>query len=124
MMCRSQKKHRTIGRTDRIQVDMQMATIGPYLHSGQNMQAIAIHQAKNNFSALIHAVEEGEEVVLTRHGKRVARIVLDKEQDISVHELQVVKAAEAKAMLARIRSKVKPGAPMDWRSARDAGRKY
>ena len=36
------------------------------------MQVIAIHQAKNNLAALIHAVEEGDEVVLTRHGKRVA----------------------------------------------------
>ena len=88
------------------------------------MQTIAIHQAKNNFSALIHAVEEGDEVVLTRHGKRVARIVLDKEDDISADDLQMLKNAEATALLARIRSKVQPGAPMDWRTARDASRKY
>ena len=88
------------------------------------MQTIAIHQAKNNFSALIHAVEEGEEVVLTRHGKRVARIVLDKEPDTSADEFQMLKVAEAKAILARMRAKVQPGAAMDWRTARDAGRKY
>jgi prevent-host-death family protein len=88
------------------------------------MQTIAIHQAKNNFSALIHAVEEGEEVVLTRHGKRVARIILDKEDDIPADELEMLKNAEATALLACIRSKVKPGAPMDWRTARDAGHKY
>lgn len=88
------------------------------------MQTIAIHQAKNNFSALIHAVEEGDEVVLTRHGKRVARIVLDKEDDVSADKLQILKSAEAMALLARIRSKVQPGAPMDWRTARDSGRKY
>ena len=88
------------------------------------MQVIAIHQAKNNLSALIHAVEEGDEVVLTRHGKRVARIVLDKEPDTSAHELQLLKEVEAKAMLARMRANVQPGAAMDWRKARDAGRKY
>ena len=88
------------------------------------MQTIAIHQAKNNFSALIHAVEEGDEVVLTRHGKRVARIVLDKEDDMTADELQRLKNVEASALLASIRSKVQPGAPMDWRTARDAGRKY
>ena len=88
------------------------------------MQTIAIHQAKNNFSALIHAVEEGEEVVLTRHGKRVARIVLDKEPNTSTQEFQMLKEAEATAILARMRTKVQPGAAMDWRTARDAGRKY
>ena len=88
------------------------------------MQTIAIHQAKNNFSALIHAVEEGDEVVLTRHGKRVARIVLDKEDDVSADKLQILKRAEAMALLVRIRSKVQPGSPMDWRTARNSGRKY
>ena len=88
------------------------------------MQTVAIHQAKNNLSALIHAVEEGEEVVLTRHGKRVARIVSDKELDTSADEFLMLKEAEAKAILARTRAKVQTGSAMDWRTARDAGRKY
>ena len=88
------------------------------------MQTVAIHQAKNNLSALIHAVEEGEEVVLTRHGKRVARIVSDKELDTSADEFQMLKEAEAKAILASMRAKVQTGSAMDWRTARDAGRKY
>ena len=88
------------------------------------MKTVAIHQAKNNLSALIHAVEEGEEVVLTRHGKRVARIVSDKELDTSADEFQMLKEAEAKAILARMRAKVQTGSAMDWRTARDAGRKY
>ena len=88
------------------------------------MQTVAIHQAKNNLSALIHAVEEGEEVVLTRHGKRVARLVSDKELDTSADEFLMLKEAEAKAILARTRAKVQTGSAMDWRKARDAGRKY
>ena len=41
------------------------------------MQTIAIAQAKNQLSSLIHAAEQGEEVVLTRHGKPVARLVAE-----------------------------------------------
>lgn len=87
------------------------------------MQLIAIHQAKNNFSALIHAVESGEQVVLTRHGKRVARLVLDREPASASDAQQRRKEAQAMALLEKVRSKVRPGKPMDWRKARDAGRR-
>lgn len=45
-------------------------------HSDQvvNVQ-VKIHKAKANLSSLIAAVESGEEVVLARHNKPVARIV-------------------------------------------------
>ena len=36
------------------------------------MQRTGIYEAKNNFSALIETVENGEEVRITRHGKEVA----------------------------------------------------
>lgn len=36
---------------------------------------IAIAEAKNRFPELVRAVEGGEEVVITRHGKAVAQIV-------------------------------------------------
>lgn len=88
------------------------------------MQTFAIAQAKNNFSALLHLVESAEDVVLTRHGKRIARIVLDKEPEISAQEIQLLKIAEAKAILENIRAKVQVGSALDWREARDAGRKY
>ncbi|HEY3740483.1 MAG TPA: type II toxin-antitoxin system prevent-host-death family antitoxin [Bryobacteraceae bacterium] len=38
-----------------------------------------ISQAKTNFSALVAAAEKGEEVVITRYGKPVARITGIKE---------------------------------------------
>jgi prevent-host-death family protein len=36
---------------------------------------INIKEARSRFSSLIHQVEEGEEIVLTRRGKAVARMV-------------------------------------------------
>ena len=87
------------------------------------MQFVAIHQAKNNFSALIHAVESGEQIVLTRHGKRVARLVLDREPASASDAQQRRKDTQANALLAKVRSKVRVGKAMNWRAARDAGRR-
>lgn len=39
------------------------------------MQQINIHQAKNQFSKLIAAVEKGEEIIIARYGEPVAKLV-------------------------------------------------
>ena len=39
------------------------------------MQSVGIYEAKTRFSALIEAVEQGEEVRITRHGKEVVRML-------------------------------------------------
>ena len=41
------------------------------------MRAIQIVEAKARFSALLTAVEAGEEIAITRHGRVVARLVPD-----------------------------------------------
>ena len=41
------------------------------------MRAIQIVEAKAKFSALLAAVEAGEEIAITRHGRVVARLVPD-----------------------------------------------
>ncbi|MGB1111053.1 MAG: type II toxin-antitoxin system Phd/YefM family antitoxin [Gammaproteobacteria bacterium] len=41
------------------------------------MRTYPIVEAKSKFSALLAAVEAGEEVAITRHGRVVARIVPD-----------------------------------------------
>ncbi len=41
------------------------------------MRTIQIGEAKANFSALLAAVEAGEEIAITRHGRVVARLVPD-----------------------------------------------
>jgi prevent-host-death family protein len=45
------------------------------------MHTVPIHQAKSQLSELIRAVEQGEEVVLTRHGKRVIRLIKEPETE-------------------------------------------
>ena len=39
------------------------------------MREVGAFEAKNKLSALLDEVEHGEEVVITRHGKPVARLV-------------------------------------------------
>jgi prevent-host-death family protein len=40
-----------------------------------HMQEIGAFEAKNKLAALLDRVERGEEIVITRHGKAVARLV-------------------------------------------------
>jgi prevent-host-death family protein len=88
------------------------------------MQTLAIAQAKNNFSALLHLVEAGEDVLLTRHGKVVARIVPEvaglSEASPTVDNLR----RDAMQILNTFRAKVAPGSLLDWKELRDAGKKY
>ncbi len=49
------------------------------------MQEIGAFEAKNKLGSLLDRVERGEEIVITRHGKAVARLVansgsVDREQ--------------------------------------------
>lgn len=69
------------------------------------MQSVPIHQAKSQLSALISAVEQGEEVVLTRHGKRVVRLV--REPDDLPPSIEARRAAIATELEA-LRAKVGP----------------
>ena len=39
------------------------------------MKQVNIHEAKTQFSRLIAAVEQGEEIVIARYGQPIARIV-------------------------------------------------
>ncbi len=88
------------------------------------MQIIAIAQAKNNFSAILHMVESGQDVVLTRHGKAIARIVPQTADPIATAREADTLRQEATQLLNAFRAKVAPGAPLDWKELRDAGKKY
>lgn len=88
------------------------------------MQVIAIAQAKNNFSAVLHMVESGEDVVLTRHGKPIARIVPEVVESAVTSQSIDTMRQEAMDLLNAFRAKVKPGPWLDWKELRDAGRKY
>jgi antitoxin (DNA-binding transcriptional repressor) of toxin-antitoxin stability system len=89
------------------------------------MQTVPVHQAKDRFSALLQAVEEGEEIVITRHGKRIARIV--REPDVAAHEGERERLRrEALAGLDAFRARLAPDPAYvkgDWKKYRDEGRR-
>ena len=90
------------------------------------MQSIPIHQAKSQLSELIRAAEQGEDVVLTRHGKPVVRMVAERGDTPSEIELDRL-AAQALDDLRSFRAlwqPARPGeAPLTWRDLRDEGRR-
>ncbi|MBY0563084.1 MAG: type II toxin-antitoxin system prevent-host-death family antitoxin [Hyphomonadaceae bacterium] len=77
------------------------------------MKELTAVEAKVKFGAVLDAVERGEEIVVTRNGKAVARIVPANEPGMSPEE-----AVRRLATFAKGR---KLG--MDWRVLRDEGRK-
>jgi prevent-host-death family protein len=62
------------------------------------MKEVGAFEAKNKLSALLDLVEQGEEVVITRHGKAVARLVPPR---------TVINRDEARAAMARLRARAK-----------------
>ena len=62
------------------------------------MKEVGAFEAKNKLSALLDLVEQGEEVVIPRHGKEVARLVPPR---------TVINRDEARAAMARLRARAK-----------------
>jgi prevent-host-death family protein len=82
------------------------------------MQEIGAFEAKNTLGALLDRVERGEEIVITRHGKPVARLVAS---GVGLDRAQARAAAER----IRARSASLSSEPLDWKalkSDRDEGR--
>jgi len=79
------------------------------------MRTAGIFEAKQNFSQLIDAVEAGEEVRITRHGKEVARMLPVKR--VVITDEQIERELHA---IHELHSRVKPGP--GWRELRDEGR--
>jgi prevent-host-death family protein len=83
------------------------------------MQEIGAFEAKNTLGALLDRVEHGEEIVITRRGKPVARLVRAQPEDGPV---------AARAAAARLRALAKDivGGPLTWdelKTYRDEGRR-
>ena len=66
------------------------------------MRAIAVYEAKNRFSEIIAAVEQGEEITITRHGAPVARLVAIGAQDAAKPEQRQRVLSAMAQMLASI----------------------
>ena len=72
------------------------------------MRSVSAREANQSFSKLLQAVVEGDEIVITRRGKPVARLapveaVADVEQQ-----------AEIDRVIARLREGVDLGEPVPW----------
>jgi prevent-host-death family protein len=79
------------------------------------MQTIQASEAKTHFLRILDQVERGESVIITRHGKPVARISPQAEVD---HE-RVMRAAES---ILAIRKRTKPVSLEEILAARYDGR--
>ena len=79
------------------------------------MRSAGIFEAKQKFSQLIDAVEAGEEVRITRHGKEIVRMLPVQRVVISDEQIE----RELKA-LGELQARIKPGP--GWKELRDEGR--
>ena len=82
------------------------------------MKEIGAFEAKNKFGQLLDWVEDGEEVVITRHGREVARLVPAR------HDIN---RDEARAAIQRIRARAEQSKLgqfdwEEWKTYRDEGR--
>jgi prevent-host-death family protein len=78
------------------------------------MASIGTFEAKTRLSELLDRVEAGEELVIARRGRPVARLV-------PVADAERQRAAEAVRRLRALRRGATLG-DLDWRQLRDAGR--
>jgi prevent-host-death family protein len=78
-------------------------------------------EGKNNFGKLLDMVEAGEEVVITRHGKPVARLVPNRQ--ISVTQVEAARAAAIRIRKRAEEHKTGPFNWEEWKAYRDEGRK-
>ena len=80
------------------------------------MDTVGAFDAKTNFSALLERVERGEQIIITRRGKPVARLM-------PIATARKVKVSDAMAKLRELRKGATLGG-LSWKELRDAGRKY
>jgi len=79
-------------------------------------QTIGLFEAKTHLSELVARAEQGDEVIITRHNRPVARIV----PFVAATAAPAARRAALKALL-QSASQRKLG--MDWKALRDEGRK-
>ena len=91
--------------------------------SSSSSREVGAFEAKNTLGTLLDRVEQGEEIVITRHGKPVARLVPNTR---NANQEDVRAAFERMRERARQLAKDNPGRPaFDWeeiKKMRDEGR--
>lgn len=78
------------------------------------MQTIGAFQAKTHFSALLDQVEKGEQIIITKHGHPVAKMIPAriKNQEKKLITIQNLKNFSQSNLLG-----------LDWKELRDEGRR-
>jgi len=85
------------------------------------MEEVGILEARNNFSALVERAEKGENVIITRHGKPVVKMVAVELED---EEERRERAREAVEAIWEMRKEVKPLGDVTIKDLINEGRKY
>ncbi len=83
--------------------------------SGQNMRTVQASEAKTHLLSLLDEVERGETVVITRHGKRIARLSPEAEADRE-------RVERAMKRILEIRKRTKPVSLEEILATRNEGR--
>ncbi|MCZ8130186.1 MAG: type II toxin-antitoxin system prevent-host-death family antitoxin [Steroidobacteraceae bacterium] len=79
------------------------------------MKSYGVFEAKTRFSELVDQAARGEEVLITRRGQPVARLVPAQHRDVEAIR-RTIRGLEA--------FRERHSLDADWRELRDAGRKY
>lgn len=91
----------------------------PIERAGPARTEVGAFEAKNTLGSLLDRVERGEEIVITRHGRPVARLVPNEPR---------IDREQVRAALDRIRERARrfPAGKFDWeevKALRDDGRR-
>lgn len=78
------------------------------------MQTIGAFEAKTHFSALLEKVEKGEQIVITKHGRVVAKLVPATATN-SLRSKKIISTLKALSRGHTLKG--------DWKKLRDAGRR-
>lgn len=78
------------------------------------MQTVGAFEAKTHFSALLEKVEKGEQIVITKHGRRVAKLV----PVVAANSSRIQQAISELKNLSRGHFLKE-----DWKKLRDTGRR-
>jgi prevent-host-death family protein len=86
------------------------------------LREVGILEAKTNLSSLLNDVEQGEEVIITRHGKRIARLVGNAPDAPPRRRSGEEIAARFKTLRERVSEQWPEESGFDWKRAVEDGR--
>jgi prevent-host-death family protein len=78
-------------------------------------------EGENNLSKILTLVEAGEEIIITRNGKPIARIA--PHSGVTATRVEAARSAAARIRQRASRRKTGPFDWQEWKSYRNAGRK-